>query len=102
MQMLYHSDSWVVVRFDVAAPAAADLATAANTANTADPAEAVAPMGFEIVDKRSGKDIFLRGAVAASFQRGARELADRGTDVDGMDAFIAGFAGVAAQPLVMH
>ena len=50
MQMLYNSDSFVVVRFDV--PAADGVAPAPVRG------------GYEIVDKLARKEIFIEGALA--------------------------------------
>lgn len=78
--MLYHSDSWVVVHF-----------------------AAQAGSGFEIVDRRSGRETVLRGSVAERFEREARALSAQGGDAEAMDDFIEGFAGAgAALPLVLH
>ena len=63
MQMLYNSDSFAVVLFDVAeatSPAAA-LGTADADAST--PAK-LTHGGYEIVDKFARKEIFLQGAMA--------------------------------------
>lgn len=85
MQMLYNSDSFVVVRFD---------------APGREPGSAAG--GFEIVDKFSRKEIYLQGALAERFQRGVQELVQQGPSVESIDEFIAGFADAAQQPLVVH
>ena len=65
MHMLYNSDSFTVVAFDLpGAPAAAG----------AEAPEAQQRGGFEIVDKFAQKDIFIQGAMAASFQAGVEAL----------------------------
>ena len=90
MQMLYNSDSYVVVQFEV--PEADDAGTS--------PARNLG--GFEIVDKRARTEFYLRGAVAESFQRGVQALVDTKPDAEAMDDFIGGFTAGAAQPLVQH
>lgn len=87
MQMLYNSDSYVVVQFDVP-----------------DAVEGVAPQrgGFEIVDKFARKEIFIEGAVAESFQRGVQALVEQGPDPQAIDDFIAGFTALAQHPVVLH
>lgn len=87
MQMLYNSDSYVVVQFDVPGVA-----------------EESAPRrgGFEIVDKLAGKEIFIQGAVAESFQRGVQELVRQGPNEESIDEYIAGFTALAQQPVVLH
>jgi hypothetical protein len=85
MQMLYNSDSFVVVRFE--APGHAP-GTAAG--------------GFEIVDKFARREVYLQGAVAERFERGVQELVRQGPSEESLDEFIAGFADAAQQPLVLH
>ena len=88
MQMLYNSDSFVVVQF-------------LNSGDTGASADA-APRGYEIVDKLAGKEIYLQGAVAKSFQRGVEALVQQGQREEDLDAFIAGFTVLAQQPVVLH
>lgn len=90
MQMLYNSDSYVVVQFEVPEP---------NDAGAPPPRHLG---GFEILDKRARTEIYLRGAVAESFQRGVQALVDTGPDAEALDDFIGGFTNGAAQPLVQH
>ncbi len=90
MQMLYNSDSYVVVQFDVPEPDDASAQSARHLG------------GFEILDKRARTEIYLRGAVAESFQRGVQALVDNGPDAEALDDFIGGFTNGAAQPLVQH
>ena len=87
MQMLYNSDSFVVVQFSLS-----------------DEAEALHPGrgGFEIVDKFARKEIYLQGAVAESFQRGVEALSLQGPSEDILDQFIAGFTTLAQQPVLSH
>jgi hypothetical protein len=88
MQMVYNSDSFVVVEFEPAA------------------GEAELPRrggGYEIVDKFARKEIFLEGAVAESFKRGVHELAERDdASPEAFDEFIAGYTQLAQQPVVLH
>lgn len=87
MQMLYNSDSFVVVQF-------------------LQPSEPEQPRpaqgGYEIVDKLAGKEIYLQGAVAESFQRGVEALVQQGPSEELLDEFIAGFTVLAQQPVVLH
>ena len=87
MQMLYNSDSFVVVQFDV--PGASEGTVARRG-------------GFEIVDKFARKEIFIQGAVAESFQRGVEALVQDGPNPEAIDDFIAGFTALAQQPVVLH
>lgn len=87
MQLLYNSDSFAVMQFDV--PAATDSGAKPRG-------------GFEIVDKFARKEIYLQGALAESFQRGVQALVDAGPTEEALDDFIAGFTLMAQQPLVLH
>jgi hypothetical protein len=87
MQMLYNSDSYTVVQFDL--PATADETTPARG-------------GYEILDKSARRGIYLEGAVAETFQRGVQALVDEGPDPEALDDFIAGYTTLAQQPLVLH
>jgi len=92
MHMLYNSDSFVVVQFklpdDEAAPGHAPVRPARG--------------GFEIVDKHAGREIYLQGLVAESFQRGVEALVRAGPSEEQLDDYISGFAQLAQQPVVLH
>lgn len=90
MHMLYNSDSFIVVQFDV---------PAADTA----PGPQLNRGGFEIVDKFARKEIFIEGALAESFQQGVQALIEDGQpSEDEFDAFIERYAVMGQQPVVMH
>lgn len=91
MQMLYNSDSFVVVAFE---PIADQLG--------ADGRPRLARGGYEIVDKFTRKEIFIQGEVAASFQQGVQALVAQGPDEEALDAYIAGYAQLAHQPVLLH
>lgn len=95
MHMLYQSDSYVVVRFDL--PDTADGATLAGDAG-GDGARG----GLEIVDRLARKEVFIQGELAESFLRGARALAEREPSAEDFDDYIAGFTTLAQQPLALH
>lgn len=94
MQILYNSEHFAVVRFEVAAP----------QASHAEPGHAALAgwNGFEIVDKRARKEVFLTGALAERFQQGAQELAQKNSPAEAFDEFIAGFAEMSQQALTLH
>ncbi|MDE2368607.1 MAG: DUF3567 domain-containing protein [Burkholderiales bacterium] len=88
MQMLYNSDSYAVVQINVPAEPG-DLRRG----------------GYEIVDKFARKDIYIEGALAERFQQGVQELVrlhPDGAEPEVFDDYIAGFATLAAQPLIRH
>jgi hypothetical protein len=102
MQMLYNSDAYAVVQFDLPAPAP-DVAATAATAATAEATATLHRGGFEIIDKQAGREIYLEGLLAERFRRGAQALAQAGvSSPERYDEFIAGFTGLAQQPLVLH
>ncbi len=90
MHMLYNSDSFIVVQFDVPADEAA-----------------VGPQlqrgGYEIVDKFARKEIFIEGALAESFQEGVQAIMDAGQpSEDDLDDFIESYAAMGQNTVVMH
>ena len=92
MHMLYNSDSFVVVQFklqeDNPAPGSAPVLAGRG--------------GFEIVDKHAGREIYLQGLVADSFQRGVEALVKAGPSEEQLDDYISGFVQLAQQPVVLH
>ena len=92
MHMLYNSDSFTVVAIDIPRGPGADDTTAA------DPARG----GFEIVDKLAQTDIFIEGAMAASFQAGVEALMEKKPSEEDIDEYIGRFASLMPQPLVLH
>ena len=92
MHMLYNSDSFTVVAFDIPGTSASPGVDTPETARG----------GFEIVDKLAQKDIFIEGPMAATFQAGVEALMDGKPSEEDIDDFISRFAGLMPQPLVMH
>jgi hypothetical protein len=99
MHTLYNSDSFVVVSFD--------LPAGDRGGDSADPAP-LQRGGFELIDKQARKEIFIEGALAEQFHQGVQALvAERpGSDADTLhaviDDFIAGYAALAQQPVLLH
>ena len=89
MQMLYNSDHYVVVEFDLGA---------AGTPEQPSPPRG----GYEIVDKFARRGIFLNGAAAEGFKRGVSALVERGPTEEEVDDFIAGYTLLAQQPVILH
>ena len=90
MHMLYNSDSFAVVMFEIQeAPAEGQQGAASRG-------------GFEIVDKFAKKDIFIEGAVAESFQAGVEALMASKPSEEDIDDYIGRFASLMPQPLVLH
>lgn len=103
MHTLYNSDSYVVVSFDLGT----DTGTAPSVDGGASPT-GTPRGGFEVIDKLARKEIFIEGALARQFQQGVQALvADRGdSDADTLQAliddYIAGYTGLAQQPVLLH
>lgn len=91
MHMLYNSDSFTVVVFEI--PAAPE-----RVGGSADTSRG----GFEIVDKFAQKDIFIEGAMAESFKAGVEALMEGTPTEEDIDDYIARFASLMPQPLVLH
>jgi hypothetical protein len=104
MQMLYNSDCYVVVHFDLSPgqPAADHAGTVPATGPTAGAAGSLSQLGFEIVDKRAGRETWLDGALAERFIAGAQALAAQAPTQEDCDDYIAGFADLAQQRLSLH
>jgi hypothetical protein len=91
MQMLYNSDSFAVVQFEV--PSGHDHAQGVP---------ALTRGGYEIVDKFARKEIFIEGALAASFREGVDALIETSPSEDEIDAYVARFSALMQQPVVLH
>ncbi len=94
MQMLYNSDNFVVVAFEIGA--------AEGGAPAGEGTTLLSRGGYEIVDKFKRKEIFIEGAVAESFQQGVQALVAEGPNQEAMDDYISGFTLLAQQPVVLH
>lgn len=91
MQMLYNSDQFIVVQFEL--PAAQDAGT---------DVPAVPRGGYEIVDKAARKEIYIEGLLAESFKTGVQAIVDNDPTPEKFDEFIGRFTALAQQPLVAH
>ena len=99
MHMLYDSESFVVVHM---LPDAVEKKSAQVLNDTAPAVPQLARHGFEIVDKRSGKEVYLDGSWAEMFQE--QILAwqrDTPTQEEVEDA-LDRYAGLAQNPVVVH
>jgi hypothetical protein len=103
MQMLYNSDSFAVVLFDVAAAVSpqALLAPADATVGASVP-EPLSHGGYEIVDKFARKEIFLQGAMAESFKEGVAALIQTQPSEEEIDDYIGRFTSLMQQPVILH
>ena len=90
MQMLYDSDSFVVVHMQ------------ANEAAEGEPSPRIARHGFEIVDKRSNKEVYLDGSWAEAFQRQINAWQLNTPTQEEVEETLDGYAELAQNPLVIH
>ena len=93
MQMLYDSGSFVVVHMQ--------LETLGNdTAEIKKPS--LARHGFEIVDKRSGKEVYLDGSWAELFQQQITAWQANTPTQEEVEDTLDGYAELAHNPVLMH
>jgi hypothetical protein len=90
MQMLYDSDTFVVVHMQANEPLAGDTRPM------------IARHGFEIVDKRSNKEVYLDGSWAEAFQRQINAWQVNTPTQEEVESTLDGYAELAQNPLVMH
>ena len=88
MQMLYNSDNYVIVQIELPGVAGEETTTSRG--------------GYEIVDKFARKEIFIDGAMAASFRQGVDALIETSPTEEEFDAYIGRFAALLQQPVVLH
>jgi hypothetical protein len=58
--------------------------------------------GYEIMDKKLRREIFLGGQDAEVFRKSVQELIEQGPTSDEVDEFLQGFSGLMNQPVVLH
>jgi nucleoside-triphosphatase THEP1 len=90
MQMLYDSDSFVVVHMQ------------ANEVAEGETARGGERHGFEIVDKRSNKEVYLDGAWAEVFQRQINAWQLNVPTQEEVEEILDTYASLAQNPLVTH
>ena len=90
MQMLYNSDNFAVVQFDV------------PDAEAGTRRETLSRGGYEIVDKFARKEIFIEGAMAESFKEGVEALIETSPSEEEMDDYIERYTSLMQHPLILH
>jgi hypothetical protein len=96
MHMLYDSDSFAVMQIQA-------NAESADTNASAVPAQPqLARNGFEIVDKRSGKEVYLDGSWAELFQQRLNGWQQKTPTEEEIEEILESYAELAQMPVVMH
>lgn len=95
MQMLYDSESFVVVHMQLDSDGEAVDATEIKK-------PALARHGFEIVDKRSGKEVYLDGSWAELFQQQITAWQVNTPTQEEVEETLDGYAELAHNPVLMH
>ncbi len=93
MHMLYDSDSFVVVQMQANEDASEDGQSAAPQ---------LARHGFEIVDKRSGKEVYLDGSWAEMFRQRLVLWQENAPTQEEVEDTLEGYAGLAHTPVSLH
>jgi hypothetical protein len=89
MHLLYNSDNYVVVQFDV--PGEDEITP-----------ESPRRGGYEIVDKFARKEIFIEGAMAESFKEGVAALIETSPSEEEMDDYIERYTSLMQHPVILH
>ncbi|MCD8514964.1 MAG: DUF3567 domain-containing protein [Burkholderiaceae bacterium] len=96
MNMLYDSESFAVVHIFANAPDA----TPTPGSETAGPQ--MPRHGFEIVDKRSGKEVYLDGSWAELFQQQIHAWQQNTPTQEEVEDTLESYATLAQTPVVVH
>lgn len=111
MHMLYDSESFAVVHITAIEAAheavvdrAGDASPAASDAAASKPVAApqMPRHGFEIVDKRSGKEVYLDGSWAELFQQQIQAWQTHTPTQEEVEDTLEGYATLAQNPVVVH
>lgn len=98
MHMLYDSESFVVVHM-LPDPVEKNPQTPRDGAPAA---PQLARHGFEIVDKRSGKEVYLDGSWAEMFQQQILAWQRQTPTQEEVEDALDRYAGLAQNPVVVH
>ena len=92
MHTLYDSDSFAVTH----------LLANAEPQEGDDKVHTLARHGFEIVDKRRGKEVYLDGSWAELFQQQINAWQAKTPTQEEVEDALEGYVGLAHQPVVVH
>lgn len=103
MQMLYDSDSFVVVHMQVdALEKDASGANVSASGVSAVKTPVLSRHGFEIVDKRSGKEVYLDGSWAELFQQQINAWQANTPTQEEVEDTLDRYSELAHNPVVLH
>jgi len=94
MHMLYDSDAFAVVHILANAQIEGEKPTQQGPQ--------IPRHGFEIVDKRSGKEVYLDGSWAEMFQQQINAWQNNTPSQEEVEDTLEGYASLAQMPVVMH
>ena len=94
MHMLYDSEDFAVVHIQADAPADGEAQV--------NDGPQIPRHGFEIVDKRSGKEVYLDGSWAEMFQQQITAWQRDTPSQEEVESTLEGYATLAQMPVVMH
>lgn len=104
MQTLYDSDTYCVLHLlanaDDEAMPLLGMATTDGRSSTAP--LVMARHGFEIVDKRTGKEVYLDGSWAELFQKHIQDWQANTPTQEEVEDTLERYAGLAHTPVVVH
>ena len=93
MNLLYESESFAVMHV---------LANETGEAAPVSQAPTLERHGFEIVDKRSGKEVYLDGSWAEMFQMHIQAWQQNTPTQEEVEDTLERYTGLAQQPVVVH
>ena len=94
MNLLYESDDFAVMHLLANEPAEGESVVADQPT--------LERHGFEIVDKRSGKEVYLDGSWAEMFQQQLLAWQQRAPTQEEVEDTLEGYTGLAQQPVLVH
>ena len=93
MRTLYDSESFAVLHL---------LSDVPHDGSLPEDAPRLARHGFEIVDKRSGKELYLDGLWAEMFQQRIEAWQERTPTQEEVEDALEGYAELAQNPVIVH
>ena len=103
MNTLYDSDTFSVTHMLANAPDAQKRAQLADDESEKDtPVPTLARHGFEIVDKRAGKELYLDGSWAELFQQQIAAWQVNTPTQEEVEDTLESYASLAQNPVVVH